>query len=95
MRITGIAEGISFLVLLGVAMPVKYLAGFPEGVLIVGWIHGLLFMAYLATAVHLKVDLGWSFGWLGGALLAAVVPFGPFVLDARLKRAQSSLAGSE
>ena len=59
-RIVGIAEGISFLVLLLIAMPLKYLAGFPQAVLIVGWIHGFLFIVYIISALDVKIAKKWS-----------------------------------
>jgi len=45
-RIAGIIEGISFLLLLGLAMPMKYFAGQPQYVRVIGMIHGMLFLAY-------------------------------------------------
>ena len=49
LRAVGLAEGVSFLLLLGVAMPLKYAAGYPQAVRIVGWVHGLFFMGYCWT----------------------------------------------
>ena len=49
LRAAGLAEAVSFLVLLGVAMPLKYLAGMPQAVKVVGWAHGLLFMGFCAA----------------------------------------------
>lgn len=75
-----IAEGISLLVLLLVAMPLKYFAGFPQAVTVVGWAHGVLFVAFLALAYETKVALDKNFSWLVKAFVASVVPFGPFIL---------------
>lgn len=91
-RLVGMIEGVSFLVLLFVAMPLKYFAGMPHAVLYVGWIHGVLFMAYAAVAFtawgngHLPTKL------LGLAALASVLPFGPFVIDHRLKSVEGPAA---
>jgi integral membrane protein len=86
LRAIGFVEGVSFLVLLGIAMPLKYAAGRPEAVYYTGWVHGILFVLYCAAAV-------WAYrvgrlprrlaGW---SLVAAVVPAGPFVLDPHLRR---------
>jgi integral membrane protein len=87
-RLRGIAffEGISFLLLLGVAMPLKYFAAFPAPVKIIGWIHGLLFVLYLIAVAEVSVKRQWSRAQILGALVASVVPFGTFVLDARLRQ---------
>jgi len=85
-RNVALAEGVSFLLLLLVAMPLKYLAGMPAGVTLVGWAHGVLFVAYLLLAVEVRGILGKDFFWLCKAFLASVLPFGTFVLDRSLKR---------
>lgn len=86
LRAIGIAEGISFLLLLGIAMPLKYLAGQPEAVRIVGTAHGFLFLAYLVAVVNVWIAHRWPFwkAFLAGA--GSVVPFGPFLVDAYLLR---------
>ena len=67
-------------------MPLKYFAGLPEAVEVVGMMHGVLFILYLLAALNLVVAERWSLLWLGKAFVAAVLPFGPFVLEARLRR---------
>jgi integral membrane protein len=86
LRLVGFCEGVSFLVLLGVAMPLKYLANLPQAVLVVGWVHGLLFMLFVAAVANVAAADRWPRGRVLLALAAAVLPFGPFVLDARLRR---------
>lgn len=86
LRVIAFIEGISFLVLLCVAMPLKYFAGLPEAVKIVGWIHGLLFMLYLISVVEVTVKHRWALAQVLGAFVASLVPFGTFALDARLRR---------
>lgn len=85
LRKAGIAEGISFLVLLGIAMPVKYILKQPIAVSIVGWIHGVLFMAFLFLAWEYKTDRNKSTKWFGTAFLASILPAGTFFFDRKLK----------
>ncbi len=85
-RLLSLTEGVSFLVLLGVAMPLKYLAGIPEVVEVVGMAHGVLFILYIIAAFHLMLDNRWPFTWFAAAFIAAVLPFGPFVIEARMRR---------
>ena len=85
LRAIGLVEGVSFLILLGVAMPLKYFAGLPQAVKIVGWIHGLLFITFCMVLLQTRLDAKWN-AWRTGAILAAaLLPFGPFVIDARLR----------
>jgi integral membrane protein len=86
MRVISWAEGASFLLLLFIAMPLKYIAGNPEPVRVVGSIHGGLFLLYCATAVGAAFILRWRWTQLLLALIASVLPFGPFVFEARLRR---------
>ncbi len=86
LRIIGFAEGLSFLILLGIAMPLKYFFGLPETVRVVGMAHGLLFVLYVLLVIQVKIEYGWSFRKMLLALLASVVPFGTFWADAKLFR---------
>lgn len=85
-RLIGILEGISFLVLLLIAMPLKYYAGLLEVVTVVGMLHGLLFVLYVLAIVYITIVSRWKWVRVLGALIAAFVPFGPFVLDYRLRK---------
>ena len=86
LRIAGIAEGISYLLLLFVAMPVKYIAGNPGAVWYIGWVHGLLFMLFILALVVVKITMEWNFRRTIIAFLAALIPFGTFVLDKSLRK---------
>ena len=90
LRAIALVEGVSYLLLLGIAMPLKYFAGFPEAVKVVGWAHGLLFVLYLMAVAEVTVARRWRFVRILGAFVAALVPFGTFVLDARLRREMSA-----
>ena len=86
MRAVGNAEGISFLLLLFLAMPLKYLGHNPTLVHWLGPIHGGLFLLYVASAVAVARILNWRWFHLMLALVASVVPFGPFVFEAWVRR---------
>jgi integral membrane protein len=86
-RYTGWLEGSSYLLLLFIAMPLKYIWGDPSWVRVIGMAHGILFIAYCGAAVLLSRKDSWSFRKLLYAWIAAFLPFGPFVFDHRyLKR---------
>ena len=85
LRKIGIAEGISFLVLLGIAMPLKYLLDQPMAVKIFGWAHGILFVAFLVLAWEYKTDRDKNIKWFAVAFLAAIIPTGTFFFDKKLK----------
>ncbi|CAM3238439.1 DUF3817 domain-containing protein [Paenibacillus lupini] len=78
-------EGASFLFLLCIAMPLKYMFDRPEAVAVTGGIHGFLFSLYLIAIVVMAVLFRWKIVRIAGAVLAAFLPFGPFVLERRLK----------
>jgi integral membrane protein len=91
LRRSGIAEGISFLVLLGIAMPLKYLADMPIAVKVVGWIHGVLFMVFIYAVIKVYRTLKWDPERIGRALIASVLPFGTFVADRAWRRDEAAL----
>lgn len=76
-----IFEGVSFLVLLLIAMPLKYIWDAPEMVRIVGMAHGLLFMAYILGALLLFKPLGWNLKTLMIICVSSVLPLGPFYVE--------------
>ena len=80
-RKIGFAEAISFLLLVGIAMPLKYVFEIPEAVRYLGWAHGILFVAYCYMVIQAGQEFRWSFGKLFLAFLAALLPFGPFLFD--------------
>ena len=90
-RKAAIAEGISFLVLLGIAMPLKYLAKIPAAVTIVGSLHGLLFVIFMVLAWETKTNYNKSIGWMGKAFLASILPFGTIVMDKQWKNEEAAV----
>jgi len=86
LRIVGIIEGISYLILLFIAMPLKYWAGQPIFVRIFGMAHGILFVLFVLMLLVVWFDRRWPFTRVFVAFLASLLPFGNFVLDARLRK---------
>lgn len=83
LRIIGFLEGVSFLVLLGIAMPLKYMYDQPEMVKHTGRAHGLLFVLYVLLVIQVAYELGWNWKKVTLALVASVIPFGTFYADAK------------
>ncbi len=90
-RMVAIAEGISFLILLLVAMPLKYMFDLPQAVKFFGWIHGALFVLFIYSAFAVFTGFKKDFLWLGKAFLASILPFGTFILDRELKMEEQIL----
>ncbi|MBU6159419.1 MAG: DUF3817 domain-containing protein [Bacteroidetes bacterium] len=88
-RKIGMAEGISFLILVLVAMPLKYFYGLPLAVKYVGWAHGLLFVLYVGGAYYLKLLSKISFLQFVYAGFAALIPCGTFIFDRQLKKVET------
>lgn len=80
-RIVALLEGISYILLLGIAVPIKYLADNPTYVKLLGMPHGLLFIAYIILAVMVGSKLKWPNKTLYAVLAASVIPFGTFVVN--------------
>jgi len=80
-----VAEGVSYLILLLIAMPLKYWGNFPHAVQYVGWAHGVLFVAFMVLLLLVWIKYKWSFGKVVLAFIASLLPFGTFVLDRKLK----------
>ena len=77
-KYVSILEGLSFLLLLFIAMPLKYIWEMPQMVQQVGMAHGVLFIAYVMGAIWLFKPLNWNFKELLIILGCSLVPFGPF-----------------
>ncbi|MGQ0504622.1 MAG: DUF3817 domain-containing protein [Myxococcaceae bacterium] len=85
-RSIAFAEGISFVVLLFVAMPLKYFAGLPLAVRVIGSIHGLLFVLFLVALGRATVARAWPSSRALIAFGSSLLPFGTFVFDRSLHR---------
>jgi integral membrane protein len=92
-RVVGWCEGVSFLLLLGVAMPLKYFADWPPGVRVVGLAHGILFLLYVLLAIQTALEHDWRWKRTALVLVASLLPAGPFVVDAKILRPESGRTG--
>ncbi len=90
LRVIGFWEGVSFLVLLGIAMPLKYFYERPEMVQVVGMGHGVLFLLYVWATIQAAVEHDWNWKRTLLVLMASLLPAGPFVVDAKLLRQKPS-----
>jgi len=89
-RKVAFAEGVSFIVLLFVAMPLKYYGDMPKAVTIVGSLHGVLFVAFGALALQVKSEYNKKFNWLVKAGFASILPFGTFYMEKYWKKEEES-----
>lgn len=91
LRFIGFVEGMSYLILLLVAMPLKYWGGMPLAVRIVGSAHGGLFILFFLSVAEVSKARGWWTGsFWGKAFIASIVPLGTFVFDRWLKRQEDA-----
>ncbi len=84
LRATAFLEGCSYLLLLGVAMPLKYLGGMPIAVTVVGSAHGVLFLALAVLTLRAMLARGKSFAWGVRIGVYSLIPFATFALDRQL-----------
>ena len=89
-RIIAFTEGVSYILLLFIAVPLKRFAAIPEPVKYLGWAHGLLFILFISALLQVMYTLKWSI-WKGAiAMIASLIPFGTFVLDSKMLKEESS-----
>lgn len=84
-RLIAFMEGISYLILLGIAMPLKYKFGFEFAVKYTGWAHGILFISYVILLLIVWKQYHWSFKKAVFAFIASLLPFGTFIYDKQLR----------
>ncbi|TNJ46370.1 DUF3817 domain-containing protein [Tamlana fucoidanivorans] len=80
-RIIAFLEGVSYILLLFIATPIKYLGDDPQYVKLLGMPHGVLFMAYIAFAVLYRTSFAWNTKQFISVLVASIIPFGTFYID--------------
>lgn len=88
-RLIGLAEGLSFLILLFIAMPLKYMYNMPATTKAVGAIHGILFVVYIFVVFAAHSELKWKFKKTAILLLASVIPFGTIYTDKKILKPQN------
>lgn len=87
LRLLALLEGGSLLLLLFIAMPMKYIWGNPSGTRLIGPLHGALFLLFIINTLSVGVEQGWQFRvttWK--VLLACIIPFGTFYIDWKILR---------
>ena len=73
-------------VLLGIAMPLKYAMQMPIAVQVMGPVHGILFLAYVFMTANLMAEDHITRGLAARMVIASFLPFGPFMVDRELKQ---------
>ena len=80
-RVISFLEGISYLLLLFIAVPIKYSQGDASYVKMLGMPHGILFMGYIVLAIVIQKQMKWNLKTIGIVILASIIPFGTFYVD--------------
>lgn len=96
LRIIGFLEGISLIVLIFIAVPLKYWAHQPYLVKLIGPVHGLLFTLFVFTTLSVGITYRWKFletSWK--VLLACIIPFGTFYIDKHILKPQETVSESQ
>ncbi|WP_192821784.1 DUF3817 domain-containing protein [Rufibacter sp. LB8] len=83
-RLVAIIEGISYLVLLLIAVPLKWIFGMPEAVRVVGMAHGVLFVLFGFLLLQVWLEYRWSFKKAAEAFFWSLIPFGTFYFDKKI-----------
>ncbi|KAA3632548.1 MAG: DUF3817 domain-containing protein [Bacteroidetes bacterium] len=84
LRAIAFVEGTSLLALLFITMPLKYLMDMPQPNYVLGMIHGVLFIVYVALVIQAKYAFNWNLKTTFLALAASVIPFGTFWADKKI-----------
>ncbi|MBB5039261.1 DUF3817 domain-containing protein [Prosthecobacter dejongeii] len=85
LRRIALLEGGSLLLLLGIAMPLRRFAGMPQAVTWVGWVHGILFILFCYALLQVMLRTQWTLKRCALVFVASVFPFGPFLLDKKMR----------
>ncbi len=93
LRIIAFLEGLSFVILLFIGLPMKYLAGIPVIVRIVGSVHGVVFLVFVFALLRVAIGRRWSWGRAALGFVASLVPFGTFAFDFLLRRELADAEG--
>ena len=84
-RLVSFLEGVSYLILLFIAMPLKYFADLPSAVKVFGMGHGVLFIVFIIFLLESMRKHNWNFSFSTQLFIASLLPFGTFFMDKKLK----------
>ena len=87
-RVISAIEGLSFLVLVFIAMPIKYIGGDPIPVKIVGMTHGILFIIFMISLFEAKIKQEWDTGFVFQLFVLSLIPFGALLIERKVKPLQ-------
>ncbi len=90
-RLTAILEGISYLMLFGIGMPLKYMANMPQPNIYIGYAHGFLFLAYVVLAIVVCFEKSWGLKRFIILFIASLLPFGTFYIDKKYLKTEEKL----
>lgn len=90
-RLVGIAEGFSYLLLLFIGMPAKYLLHTPSIIKVMGWMHGVLFILYVIALINVAIANKWSILKTLLAFVVSLIPFATFVFDKTLREEEKKM----
>ena len=88
-RITALLEGLSYLLLLFIATPIKHFTGDPQYVKLLGMPHGILFILYIILAFLIKSEMKWTNKTFGIVLVASIIPFGTIYIERKYLKAKA------
>jgi integral membrane protein len=91
LRIIGFLEGVSLLVLIFIAVPLKYIGHDPAMVKAMGPVHGALFLLFIVNTVSVGVEQKWRLKTTSKVLLACIIPFGTFYIDRKILRSANTI----
>ena len=86
LRVIALLEGWSLLLLLFIAMPVKYVLGIPEATQAIGLIHGILFVLFTLATLAISISQRWHVGRVFLVMASSFLPFGTFYVDRKILR---------
>ena len=89
-RLISFLEGLSFILLLGIAVPLKYVGNMPEATQVPGMVHGLLFVFYIIFLIMAAIEKKWSFGTGILLFLASILPCGFLIAEFKFLKRQSA-----
>lgn len=95
MRLASLFEGTTLVILISIAMPLKYMGGYPQATQIVGSVHGFAFLVYVWVVINTVSGGGWQSGEVLRLLVSAFIPFGAFFNIGFLRRKAAAVAARE